>query len=162
MIKFKCISFDQLTLRELYDLLALRNEVFVVEQNCPFQDADGQDFLAWHCLGTNETGELLAYTRLFDENISYEGYTSIGRVVTSPKARGAGAGRDLMQVSIDYCAQLFGQKPIKIGAQVYLLKFYESLGFVATGEEYLEDGIPHVSMVKAVKSNPKPTTGTEK
>ena len=149
MLQFKCIPFDQLTLRELYDLLALRTEVFIVEQNCVFQDADGKDALAWHCLGTNEQGELMACTRLFDIDVSYRGYVSIGRVVTSPKARGAGAGRELMRASIAYCEELFGSKPIKIGAQTYLLKFYESLGFVATGEEYLEDEIPHIGMTKA-------------
>jgi ElaA protein len=146
-IHFKCIPFEKLTLHELYSVLALRTEVFVVEQNCPFQDADGMDLMAWHCLGTNDEGQLVAYTRLFDYNISFAGYASIGRVVTSPKARAKGAGKQLMQVSIDYCKQLFGNVPIKIGAQTYLLRFYESLGFVSTGEAYLEDNIPHVKMV---------------
>jgi len=147
-LSFKCVPFQQLTLRELYDLLALRAEVFVVAQNCPFQDPDGKDFEAWHCLGTNDAGQLVAYTRLFDQNLVYPGFASIGRVVTSPHARAAGAGRQLMHVSIDYCQKLFGQKPIKIGAQTYLLRFYESLGFASTGEEYLEDTILHTTMIR--------------
>ena len=149
-LAFKCVPFQELTLRELYDLLALRAEVFVVEQNCPFQDPDGKDFVAWHCLGTNETGQLVAYTRLFDQDLAYPGFVSIGRVVTSPRARATGAGRQLMHASMDYCQKLFGQKPIKIGAQTYLLRFYESLGFVSTGEEYLEDNIPHTAMIRAI------------
>ncbi|TAF96723.1 MAG: GNAT family N-acetyltransferase [Cytophagia bacterium] len=146
-LSFKCVTFNQLTLKELYAILALRAEVFVVEQNCPFQDPDGQDLVAWHCLGTSESGQLLAYTRLFDKDVSFAGYASIGRVVTSPSARATGMGKQLMQVSIDYCQQLFGPMPIKIGAQTYLLRFYESLGFVSTGKTYLEDNIPHIKMV---------------
>ncbi len=145
-IVFKCIPFDDLSINELYDILALRAAVFVVEQHCPFNDVDGKDKYAWHCLGQNEEGELLAYTRLFAKNIYYENFVSIGRVVTSPLVRGQGLGQILMQKSIDYCFQLYGKEPIKIGAQVYLLKFYESFGFVSTGENYLEDGIAHTIM----------------
>ena len=90
----------------------------------------------------------MAYTRLFEKSIYYEGFVSIGRVVTSPKARGGGIGKILMQKSIEYCRQLFGNEPIKIGAQVYLLKFYESLGFQSIGQDYLEDGIEHTIMVR--------------
>ncbi len=147
-VTFKCIQFQDFSLQELYDALALRSEVFVVEQNCPFQDMDGKDQYAWHCLGKDENGKLVAYTRLFGKSQYYEGFTSIGRVVTSPTARGGGIGRILMQQSIDFCQQLFGNEPIKIGAQVYLLKFYESLGFQRIGEDYLEDGIPHTIMVR--------------
>ncbi|MFT4033597.1 MAG: GNAT family N-acetyltransferase [Siphonobacter sp.] len=148
MITFTLKRFNELTLQELYDLLALRTEVFIVEQNCPYQDADGNDTKAWHCLGKDEQGKLLAYTRLFNVDVSYAGYTSIGRVVTSPASRGKGLGRILMEHSIASCQKLFGSHPIKIGAQSYLLDFYESLGFVSTGIEYLEDGIPHTYMIR--------------
>jgi ElaA protein len=147
MLRFSCLPFDELTPRELYALLALRQEVFVVEQNCPYLDADGKDLNAWHLLGRNGDGKLVCYTRLLPQNEVYEGYSSIGRVVSSPAARGLGFGRLLMEKSIDLCRHLFRGAPIKIGAQSYLLKFYEDLGFRSTGEEYLEDGIPHTKMV---------------
>ena len=147
-ITFQCLLFDQLTLKQLYELLALRTEVFIVEQNCPFQDADGKDMVAHHCLGYDETGALVAYTRLFDLNLSYEGYISIGRVVTAKKVRGLGVGQHLMTYSIAQCNELYGPQPIKIGAQQYLLRFYESFGFQSTGEDYLEDGIPHTIMIR--------------
>lgn len=149
-ITFKCVPFEQLSLIELYKAMILRQEVFVVEQNCPFVDADGKDPLAWHCMGSNENGELMAYTRLFDTDVYYDGYTSIGRVVSSSKARGTGIGKVLIQKSIEYCVELFGDKPIKIGAQKYLEKFYESFGFKSTGEDYLEDGILHTYMIRNV------------
>ena len=147
MLRFSCLPFDALTTRELYEIMALRQEVFVVEQNCPYLDADGKDLQSWHLMGRNAEGVLLAYTRLLPEGVSYPGYTSIGRVVSSPVARGTGAGKEIMQRSIAMCRHLFGPIPIKIGAQSYLLRFYESLGFISTGEEYLEDGIPHTKMV---------------
>ncbi len=147
---FKCIPFKELTLNELYAAMQLRQEVFVVEQNCPFVDADGKDQKAWHCMGYDDNGNLMVYTRLFDLSDYYEGFTSIGRVVTSPKARGTGLGRVLMEKSIDYCFQLFGNHPIKIGAQKYLEHFYESFGFKSIGEDYIEDGILHTIMIKSV------------
>jgi ElaA protein len=147
MLRFSCISFDELTLRELYDLLALRQEVFIVEQNCPYLDADGKDLNAWHLLGRDENDRLVCYTRLLPQNEVYEDYCSIGRVLSSRAVRGSGAGRALMEKSIDLCRSLFQGAPIKIGAQSYLLKFYESFGFESTGEEYIEDGIPHTKMV---------------
>jgi ElaA protein len=150
---FKCIPFDELTLNELYAIMQLRQEVFIVEQNCPFIDADGKDQKAWHCMGFDDENNLVAYTRLFDLSYYYEGFTSIGRVVTSAKVRRGGAGRVLMQQSIDYCNELFGNYPIKIGAQKYLEKFYESFGFKSTGEDYIEDGIPHTIMIRNSNSN---------
>lgn len=149
MLSFSCLTFDRLTPYELYDIMALRQEVFVVEQNCPYLDADGKDLQSWHLMGRNEEGKLVAYTRLLPKGLAYEDYVSIGRVVTSPSARGTGVGKILMQRSIEMCRHLFGNQPIKIGAQSYLLKFYESFGFQSTGEEYLEDGIPHTKMTLA-------------
>jgi ElaA protein len=139
--------FAALTLAELYALLQLRSEVFVVEQTCPFQDIDGLDQAAHHLLGHAETGELAAYARLFDAGHSYP-EASIGRVVTSPRYRRQGLGRELLGHSLAQCAALFGLQPIQIGAQLYLKAFYESFGFVQQGEGYLEDGIPHIHMVR--------------
>ncbi|WP_033370736.1 GNAT family N-acetyltransferase [Hymenobacter norwichensis] len=139
--------FEALTLTELYALLQLRAEVFVVEQSCAFQDLDGQDQAATHLLGYTEAGELAAYTRLFEAGISYP-EASIGRVVTSPKFRRYGLGRALMEQSIKAIETLFGPQPIQIGAQHYLKEFYESFGFRQHDEGYLEDGIPHIHMTR--------------
>lgn len=148
MVAFTCVPFSELTVYQLYEILALRQEVFVVEQNCPYQDCDGKDLDSWHLLGRDATGKLVCYTRLLPEGISYPNYTSIGRVVSSPSVRNTGIGKVLMENSIKKCIELFGNQPIKIGAQTYLLRFYEGFGFLSTGEEYLEDGIPHTKMVR--------------
>lgn len=144
-ITWTCKSFEELTTRELYALLQLRSEVFVVEQNCAFQDIDNKDQYSWHLMGWQ--GELLAaYTRLVPAGISFE-EVSIGRVVTSPKMRKSGTGRQLMQKSIETVYALFGNRPIRIGAQLYLRKFYESFGFQQSSEVYDEDGIDHIEML---------------
>ncbi|ADQ16885.1 GNAT family N-acetyltransferase [Leadbetterella byssophila] len=141
-----CKPFDHLSIYELYDILALRSEVFVVEQNCPYQDPDGKDQKALHCIG-RLAGKIAAYTRIFDINQSYEGYLSIGRVIVNPEFRKMGLGKTIMEYSILQCRNLFGNHPIKIGAQLYLDKFYRELGFVPQGEPYMEDGIPHQIMI---------------
>lgn len=146
-LKFKCVHFQDLTVYELYNIMALRQEVFAVEQNCPYLDADGKDLAGWHLMGQNTEGLLVAYTRLLPIGIAYDNYASIGRVVNSPKVRGLGYGKILMTESISRIKKLFPNQPVKIGAQSYLLKFYQSLGFESTGEDYLEDGIPHTSMI---------------
>ena len=137
-------KFTALTAEELYAILQLRNEVFVVEQNCVYQDADDKDHLSWHLAGWDDE-KLVAYTRLIPPGVSYQ-EASIGRVVTSPACRKTGIGRELMQVSIDKTFSLFACSSIKIGAQLYLQDFYTSLGFVRCGTGYLEDGIPHIEM----------------
>lgn len=139
--------FDELTLTELYALLRLRVEVFVVEQNCSFQDLDGQDDQAYHLLGYPAAGGLAAYARLFDAGISYE-QVAIGRVAVSPAHRRTGLGQELLRQAIAQCEVLFGAQPIKLGAQQYLERFYQSFGFVQCGEGYLEDGIPHLPMLR--------------
>jgi len=139
-------KFDALTPHQLYAILQLRNAVFVVEQNCVFQDADDKDQDSYHLMGFQEE-KLVAYTRLLPPGLSYP-QASIGRVVTSPTVRRSGAGRELMAQSIHEVFNLFGHGPIKIGAQLYLKQFYESFGFVQTGEPYLEDGIKHIYMLK--------------
>ena len=138
-------EFAQLTPAELYSIMRLRNEVFVIEQNCIYQDADNKDQSSWHLCGWADV-ELVAYTRLLPPGLSYE-ECSIGRVVTSPAHRKTGAGRELMQVSIEKAYNVFNNDTIKIGAQLYLKNFYESLGFVQCSGEYLEDGIPHILML---------------
>ena len=144
-ITWTCLKFDELTLRQLYAIFQLRIEVFIVEQNCPFQDADNKDGEGYHLMGWQ--GDLLAaYTRLLPAGISYA-EPSIGRVVTSPKARGGGIGKELMQRSIEKCYNLFGKTPIRIGAQLYLKRFYESYGFYQDSDIYDEDGIDHIEMV---------------
>lgn len=145
-ITWVCKFFDQLSLRELYAILRLRNEVFVVEQQCPYQDADRKDFYSWHLMGYQEDN-LIAYTRLIPKGISYE-EASIGRVVTSPIVRRTGCGKMLMQKSIEQLYELFSPQPIHIGAQLYLKKFYESFGFKEIGAVYLEDGIEHIEMIR--------------
>ncbi|HUC82417.1 MAG TPA: GNAT family N-acetyltransferase [Flavisolibacter sp.] len=139
-------KFADLTPFELYAALQLRSEVFVVEQNCVFLDADDKDQDAYHLLGCQQN-KLVAYTRLLPAGVAYA-EVSIGRVVTAPAVRRTGAGRLLMQESINKSYDLFGINPIKIGAQLYLKTFYESFGFVQTGDPYIEDGIPHIYMLK--------------
>jgi len=139
-------KFDELTLHELYAILQLRNEVFIIEQNCIYPDLDDKDQAAWHLLCFNND-ELIAYTRLLPPGVSYDD-PAIGRVVTAATARRSGLGKELMLRSIDACEKLFGKIPISLGAQVYLKHFYESLGFSAAGDMYLEDGIEHIKMTR--------------
>jgi ElaA protein len=140
-------SFDELTNQELYKILQLRCEVFVLEQNCPYLDEDDKDQQSYHFMGWE--GQLLAaYTRILPASLAFE-EASIGRVVTSPKARRAGVGRELMLQSIKNLYNLFGEVPIKIGAQLYLKEFYNSLGFEQVSDMYLEDNIPHIKMLKS-------------
>ena len=147
MITWICKPFNELTPAALYAVLQLRNEVFVVEQQCVFQDADNKDQSSFHLMGW-EGDRLLAYTRLVPPGIAYE-EASIGRVVTDITARGSGIGRQLMQQSIAACRKLFGNGTIRIGAQLYLKDFYGSLGFIPTGGIYPEDGIEHIQMLLA-------------
>jgi ElaA protein len=142
------LSFSALTVPQLYAALQLRSEVFVVEQTCPFQDMDGQDEAALHLLGYTPAGELAAYARLFGAGITYP-EASIGRVVVSPRYRRYGLGRALLREALAAVEQQFGPQPIQIGAQLYLQAFYESFGFRQVGLGYLEDGIPHIHMVRA-------------
>lgn len=137
---------------DVYDFLALRSEVFVVEQSCVFLDADGVDRQAWHLLGRNLAGELLAYLRLVDAKVKYP-ELSIGRVITSPRARAMGLGKRLMQEGLKRTLQMHPNADIRISAQARLQKFYASLGFRTQSEPYMEDGIAHVEMLLSYKSN---------
>ena len=138
--------FSDLTLEELYAIGRFRQEIFVVEQDCPYIDFDNKDQDCWHVMGWDAEGDLVAYTRLCPVGISYPNDISIGRVLTSAKVRRTGIGRILMQKSIEYAWELWGKQNIRISAQDYLLRFYGELGFADTGKKYLEDGIPHTEM----------------
>jgi ElaA protein len=139
-------AFQELTVDELYALLKLRSEVFVVEQNCVFLDQDDKDQKCHHLL-LYSGDELVGYSRLVPAGLSYS-EMAIGRVITSLSARGKGLGKVVMELSIDYCHKLFGVGDIRLGAQTYALGFYASLGFIADGEVYDEDGIEHIEMVR--------------
>ena len=143
-IEWKIKRFEELSVRELYSLLKLRSDVFIVEQNCVYHDIDGKDEKALHLLGECD-GKIVAYSRLFKTGDYFEN-ASIGRVVINADNRDKKWGHDLMQESIAGIKHHFGETKITISAQLYLQKFYESHGFVQTSEMYLEDDIPHIEM----------------
>lgn len=138
-------DWNELSVETLYSMLALRAEVFVVEQNCPYQDVDGKDLKSLHVCGYSESGQLCAYARLVKPGISYKEW-SIGRVVTSPSVRLTGAGEALMRACMAYFREQ-SIDSVRISAQSYLHDFYAKYGFVRVSEEYLEDDIPHMEML---------------
>ena len=150
MINIIVKTFKELSTQELYDLLQLRSEVFVVEQNCVYQDIDGKDQKALHVLGYKDE-KIVAYTRVFKPGDYFE-QASIGRVVVKENERHFKYGYDIMEGSIKAINEYFHESTIKISAQTYLRKFYNNLGFIQIGEEYLEDGIPHIAMIKEQSS----------
>jgi len=141
------VPYPALTIDQLYQLLRLRAEVFVVEQDCVYQDLDDKDQQAIHLLGLTEDGRLAAYTRILARGISYADYASIGRVITAPFARGKGIGRPLMRESLKVLFGNYGEQTVKISAQAHLNKYYQSVGFEGIGDIYDEDGIPHRAML---------------
>jgi ElaA protein len=147
MITWQCKSFAELTNMEVYKILQLRNEVFVVEQNSIYQDCDNKDFKSHHLTAWKED-TIVAYSRILPPGIPYPSAASIGRVVTSPVARKQDLGRQLVLKSLENLYRLFGQVPVIIGAQLYLRKFYESFYFIQQGDVYMEDGIQHITMEK--------------
>ncbi|APY10961.1 GNAT family N-acetyltransferase [Seonamhaeicola sp. S2-3] len=146
MLVIKTKTFSQLTTQELYSLLQLRSEVFVVEQDCVYQDIDGKDQKALHILGYNND-ILVAYTRIFKPG-DYFDKASIGRVVVAKNKRQFKYGNAIMEASIKAIKTYFNESTIKISAQCYLKRFYNNLGFKEVGAEYLEDNIPHIAMIK--------------
>jgi ElaA protein len=146
MITWTFKKFDALTTHELYAILQLRNKVFAVEQNCVYADMDNKDQASDHLMAWKENA-LVAYTRIIPPGLIYT-EPSIGRVVTSADIRRTGVGRELMDRSIEKTEELYGKTPIRIGAQVYLKNFYQSLGFKQTSDVYLEDGIEHIEMLR--------------
>jgi ElaA protein len=146
-LNWTCLRFAALSVDALYDALALRAEVFVVEQACIFLDADGADRHSAHLLGRDTAGVLQAYLRIVDPGVKYP-EPSLGRVITSAAARGTGLGHRLVDEGIARCASAWPGQAIRIGAQARLEAFYASHGFVRDGGDYIEDGIPHCEMVR--------------
>jgi len=146
-ITYHSLPFSELTLDQLYAILRLRAEVFVVEQDCVYQDLDDKDQSAIHLMGMTTDGRLAAYTRIVNKGVSYPEYASIGRVITAPFARGKSLGRPLMTESLRVLFAAYGKQAVKISAQAHLQDYYGSVGFTPVGEGYDEDGIPHWGMV---------------
>ncbi|MDM4766048.1 GNAT family N-acetyltransferase [Pelomonas sp. SE-A7] len=144
-MRWTCVRLDELPARELYEVLKLRAEVFVVEQRCMYLDPDGADLEAWHLLGRADDGALAAYARLLSG-------PRIGRVLTSPAARGSGQGRALMGQALSHCERLWPGSAVELSAQAHLQRFYASLGFEPTSGVYDEDGIPHIDMRRPAAS----------
>ena len=155
MLTWRFAPFDELSPREAHDIFQLRVDVFVMEQNCPFQDIDGADLDAWHLLGFSPSllgegrgeGQLIAYARLIPAGIKFA-EPSIGRVITRQSVRGTGLGRELMQEALARSDALWPGQAVRIGAQHRLEKFYQSLGFTTASDVYIEDGIPHIEMLR--------------
>jgi len=158
----RIVPFDALSLTDLYALLALRQQVFCVEQHCPYQDVDFLDQSAWHVLleaPLNNTLQLAAYARVLPPGSVHERDASIGRVVSHPAARGRGFGAAVMRAAIDFCQQNYPEAGITLSAQSYLHDFYQRLGFANTGKFYLEDDIPHQQMRRPPDYGQKRRTG---
>ncbi|MDQ0592146.1 ElaA protein [Chryseobacterium ginsenosidimutans] len=143
---WKIKTFEEFTVSELYAVLKARIDVFVIEQNCPYPDLDNYDQKAIH-IWAEENGDVLAYCRIFDKGIKYN-ETSLGRVLTTEKARGKSLGKLLIKYAVEIIENRFYTSEIRISAQDYLLKFYSDFGFVDTGKKYLEDDIPHTEMLR--------------
>ena len=156
-LQWQFTRFDDLTIQDWYTVSAARIEVFIMEQNCPFQDNDGADLLSWHLLGWSNVNaksnkrELAAYCRLVDPGVKYS-EPSIGRVVTRGPFRGRGYGKILMAEALTRHDVLYPGQANRIGAQHRLEKFYNELGFVTSSEIYIEDGIAHVEMVRSYRA----------
>ena len=140
-MEWKLKKFDDLTLNELYEILKLRLEVFVVEQDCPYQDLDGKDQLSYH-LFLEDRGKIIAVSRILPEKVAYD-EMAIGRVIVKKDYRNQGIARKMMVKAIDFIIKDLGKTKIRLSGQAYLINFYEDLGFKKISGEYLEDGIPH-------------------
>jgi ElaA protein len=151
-IRWRCAPFEELTPREIHDMMQARSAAFVVEQSCVFLDIDGIDPACWHLVG-HRGGELVATARLVPPGTKFA-EPSIGRVVTTSAVRGTGVGRVLMREAIAQAEKLWPRQPLRVAAQQHLEKFYGSLGFVADSPPYLEDGILHVDMVRPASTIP--------
>lgn len=154
LLRWRCARWEELSIAELYALLALRQEVFVVEQDCPYQDADGRDAQAFHVwaelaapFASLPEGAVVACARCFGPGVRYR-EASLGRVVSSLAVRRTGVGRALVARCLEELERRFGPVPVRISAQQYLERFYGGYGFVTEGAPYLEDDIPHVAMVR--------------
>ena len=148
MLTWQWSRFPGLSGDDVYDMLALRSLIFVVEQDCVYLDADGLDRQSWHLLGRDGGGALLACLRVVDPGLKYD-VPSIGRVVVAPSQRGAGLGHVLIAEALRRCDATFPHQPNRIGAQAHLQGFYGRHGYAAVGDTYLEDGIVHIDMERA-------------
>ena len=147
VVKFDVKKFHEIDSKTLHNIFLLRSEVFIVEQECAYQDIDGKDFKSIHIIGKKKK-EIIAYSRLMNIN---NDFCSIGRVLVKKDMRRKGIGIKLIKKSIEEATREYGNKKIKISAQEYLKSFYTNLGFKYTGESYLEDGIPHIEMISNLK-----------
>lgn len=145
MLNWQFKHYDDLSLNEFHDLLALRIKVFIVEQNCPYQELDGKDKKSYHLICRNGEGSLVGTMRVLPQGLAYDDI-AFGRVVLDETARGAKEGHQMMKEALTFSKNEFGEVPIILSAQKHLEKFYSSHKFISTGKEYLEDGIPHVEM----------------
>lgn len=145
LIDWKIKPYSELTLNEFHDLIELRINIFVVEQDCPYSELDGRDKKAYHLIGRNGQGKVVATARILPAGIAYDD-VAIGRVVVDESARGNGTGHRLLEECLDFIAAEFNNPPITLSAQKHLENYYQSHKFLSTGKEYLEDGIPHVEM----------------
>ena len=145
-VVWKIKSFDKLTIKELYAILKIRQEVFIVEQTCYYLDADGYDEKAIHIWGEKDE-EIVAYCRIFEPKIKYP-ESSLGRVLTNPSYRNLKLGKVLLKIALNTIETKFDTPNVRISAQDYLLRFYSEFGFISTGLEYLEDDIPHTEMLR--------------
>lgn len=148
-MEYKIRTFDELSNKELYSILRLRSEIFVVEQNCVYQDLDNKDLNAYHLMAV-ENGELIGYLRILNKGVSYK-EASIGRVVVKKEYRRKKLGLEIINKGIDFIINTMKEKEVRISAQVYAKNLYEKAGFVEVSEEYLEDDIPHVEMLYSGK-----------
>ena len=146
-ITWFCKHFNEISTEEFHDIIQLRINVFVVEQNCPYPEIDGKDKNAYHVFGKNEENKIVAVARIIPPGISYE-ECSIGRVASASSARLTGCGIDLMHFTIENINSIYGKSNIRISAQEYLKSFYEKFGFKKMSESYLEDELPHIEMLR--------------
>ena len=149
-LRWEWKGFNELTAEQMYTVLCVRQEVFVLEQECLYLDADGKDRNSFHLMGF-DGAELMAYARIVEPGFSYE-EVSIGRILSSKKARGTGAGVELMNQALSRIEDKYGKVFVRISAQSYLEKFYQKFGFEPTGKEYLEDEIPHMEMLRGLST----------
>lgn len=149
IVSWQIKHYSELSVSEFHDLIALRIAVFVVEQDCPYQELDGKDKMAYHLIGKNGEGDIVATARILPPGVSYT-EVSIGRVVSSPEVRKSGLGRQLIAEAHKFIHDEFGlNTPIRLFAQTHLKGYYELFGYVETSKNYLEDGIPHTEMLKS-------------
>lgn len=145
-MKWTIQSMEAMDVATLYEIIAMRIHVFIIEQTCLYEELDYKDFKSTHVYGKDESGKIIAYLRILEPGVSFD-EVSIGRVVVLPEARKTGIGRELMHVGLKAVRDRYGDVPVRISAQAYLETFYASLGFVPQSEVYLEDDIPHLEML---------------